>query len=193
MADPLATASGIAGLLSLDTDVAKVTQNLDNLQSIFQALDVAVEERRLRADTQDLLQEVEKAVQKCEEIITELQVECDKFHKDSAAGLKDRIKVAGRRAAYPFRKSTLQKLEEDISDVRENLSFALDVLQLKSQGQIQDGISEVKSLVERTNASQTLSRFVAGLWRRMLLPTTTLCVRNVIQAQVCGSSTAVNF
>ena len=172
MADPLAIASGIAGLLSLgiqvtqslvsfytthkdqDTDLAKVTRNLDNLQSIFRALDVAVEERRSQADTRDLLQEVEKAVQKCEEIITDLQSECQKFHKDSAAGLKDRVKVAGRRAAYPFRKSTLQKLEEDVSDIRENLSFALDVLQLKTHSQIQDGISEVKSLVERTNASQ---------------------------------------
>ena len=172
MADPLAIASGIAGLLSLgiqvtqslvsfyttykdqDTVLAKVTQNLDNLQNIFRALDAAVEERRSQADTQDLLQEVEKAVQKCEEIITELESECEKFHKDTGAGLKDRVKIAGRRAAYPFRKSTLQKLEEDVSDIRENLSFALEVLQLKGQTQIQDSMSEVKSLVERTNASQ---------------------------------------
>ncbi|KAJ5155715.1 hypothetical protein N7492_008518 [Penicillium capsulatum] len=172
MAESLAVASGIAGLLSLgiqvtqslisfyttykdqDTDLAKITQNLNNLQSTFRALKVAVDERRSQADTLDLLREVEKAVQKCEEIITELQNECEKFHKGSSAGLKDRVKVAGRRAAYPFRKSTLQKLEEDVSDIRENLSFALDVLQLKRQGQIQDDISEIKSLVERTNASQ---------------------------------------
>lgn len=172
MADPLAIASGIAGLLSLgiqvtqslvsfytthkdqDTDLGKVARNLDNLQHIFRVLNVAVEERRLQADTHDLLREVEKAVQKCEEIIIELQNECEKFHKDSATGLTDRVKVAGRRAAYPFRKSTLQKLEEDISDIRENLSFALAVLQLKSQSQIQASISEMKSLVERTNASQ---------------------------------------
>ncbi|OQD66307.1 hypothetical protein PENDEC_c049G03279 [Penicillium decumbens] len=119
MADPLAVASGIAGLLSLgiqvtqslvsfyttykdqDADLAKVTQNLDNLQNIFRALDIGVEERRSQTDTLDLLQEIEKAS------------EYKKFHKDSAAGLKDRVKVAGRRAAYPFRKSTLQKLEED--------------------------------------------------------------------------------
>ncbi|KAJ5990482.1 NACHT nucleoside triphosphatase [Penicillium canescens] len=172
MADPLTIASGIAGLLSLgiqvtqsllsfyttykdqDTDLAKVTQKLDNLLGIFRALDIVVEERRSQADTQDLLREVEKAVQQCEEIITELQSECREFHEDSTAGLKVRVKVAGRRAAYPFRKSTLQKLEEDVSDIRENLLFALDVLQLKSQRQIQDGISEVKSLVEQTNASQ---------------------------------------
>lgn len=175
MAESLAVASGIAGLLSLgiqaaqslisfyttykdhDTDLAKITQNLNNLQSLqstFRALKVAVDERRSQAGTLDLLREVEKAVQHCEEVITELQNECEKFHKDSVAGLKDRVKVAGRRAAYPFWKSTLQKLEEDVSDIRENLSFALDVLQLKSQSQVHDDLSEVKSLVERTNASQ---------------------------------------
>jgi hypothetical protein len=175
MADPLSIASGIAGLLSLgiqvtqslvnfytaykgqDTDLANVTRNLDDLQTLFRALDAAVEERRPQANTQDLLREVEKAVHKCEEIITELQSEYEKFRKDSAAGLKDRVKVAGRRAAYPFRKSTLKKLEEDVTVIRENLSFGLDVLQLKSQFQIQDGISEVKSLVERINASQVSS------------------------------------
>ncbi|KAJ5665326.1 NACHT nucleoside triphosphatase [Penicillium maclennaniae] len=172
MADPLAIASGIAGLLSLgiqvtqslvkfyatykdqDTDLAKITHNLNSLQSIFRALDIAVKERRSQADAQGLLLEVEKAVRKCEDVISELQSECDKFHKDSAAALKDRVKVAGRRAAYPFRRSTLKKLEEDVSDIRENLSFALDVLQLKSQTQIHDSIAEIKSLNERTNASQ---------------------------------------
>jgi hypothetical protein len=87
-----------------------------------------VDERRSRADTLNLLREVEKAVQKNEEIITGLQNECEKFHIGLSAGLKDRVKVAGRRVAYPFRKRTLQKLEEDVSDIRENLSFALDVL-----------------------------------------------------------------
>ncbi|KAJ6031800.1 NACHT nucleoside triphosphatase [Penicillium herquei] len=172
MADPLSIASGIAGLLSLgiqvtqslvefyttyknqDDDVAKLTQNLDNLQNVFRALDAAVEERRTQANTQDLLQEIEKAVLKCEEIIVELRGECDKFQKSSAVGLKDLVKVAGRRAAYPFRKSTLQKLEEDVGEIRENLLFGLNVLQLQRQTQIQADLSEIKSLVERTNASQ---------------------------------------
>lgn len=172
MADPLSIASGTAGLLSLglqitqslvkfytaykdqDTDLVKVTQNLKSLQTLFIFLNDTVEERRSQASTRDLLREVEKVVQKCEEIITELQSECERFHRDSVAGLKDRFKVAGRRAAYPFRKSTLQKLEEDVNEIRENLSLALDILQVKSQSQIQDGISDVKALIERTNANQ---------------------------------------
>ncbi|KAJ5155478.1 NACHT nucleoside triphosphatase [Penicillium capsulatum] len=205
MTDPLAIASGIAGLLSLgiqvtqslvtfyttykdqDTDLAKVAQNLDNLLGIFRALDIAVEERRSQADTQDLLREVEKAVQKCEEIITELQSECEKFQKDSADSFKDRVKVAGRRAAYPFRKSTLQKLEEDVSDIRVNLSVALDILQLKSQTQIQDIISEVKSLVERTNASQV--SFTIRCW--LMAPDTSL--NHYATCAKCHPSTGLWF
>jgi flagellar motility protein MotE (MotC chaperone) len=180
MAESLAIPSGIAGLLSLgiqvtqglvkfyatykdrDTDLAKITRNLESLLSIFGALDNAVKERRSQAATQDLLREVENAVRDCEEIITELQSECEKFQRDSAAGLMDRIKVAGRRVAYPFRKSTLQKLEEDVSDIRENLSFALDVLQTKSHTQIEERQLEIKSLVERTNASQV--SFTVRCW-----------------------------
>ncbi|KAJ5936936.1 hypothetical protein N7466_003386 [Penicillium verhagenii] len=172
MADPLSITSGIAGFLSLgiqvtqslvdfyttykgqDADLAKITSKLDDLQTLFRALEAAVEERRSQPNPQCILRDVENAVQKCEEIITELQSECEKFHKDPTASLKDRVKVAGRRAAYPFRKSTLQKLEEDINEIRENLSFGIEILQLKGQTQIQDSISEIKSLVERTNASQ---------------------------------------
>lgn len=172
MADPLSIASGIAGLLSLgiqvtqsligfysaykdqDTDLAKITDNLENLQSIFRSLDVALHDRRSRSDAQELFQEIEKATRKCDEIIQELRIECQKFYKDLVPGFKGRIQVAGRRAAYPFRKSTLQKLEEDASEIRENLSIALDVLQLKDHIQIQDNILELRSFLERTNANQ---------------------------------------
>jgi hypothetical protein len=172
MADPLSIASGIAGLLSLGiqvtqslidfysayknqgTDLAKITQNIENIQSIFRSLDVVVQDCRYQADAQELLQEVDKATRRCDEIIRELQVDYERFNRDSATGFKGRVQVAGRRAAYPFRKSTLQKLEEDIGEIRENLLFALNVLQLKSHNQIEDEITELKSLLERTNASQ---------------------------------------
>jgi ankyrin repeat domain-containing protein 50 len=51
-------------------------------------------------------------------------------------------------AAYPFRQSTLQKLDEDISEIRDNLSLALEVLQLRDHKNTQDDITELKSLVE---------------------------------------------
>lgn len=167
MADPLSIASGVAGLLSLGIQVtkslvdfysaykdqtpalAKITLNLENLLSILQSLDNARQNGQHQTDA--LLQEIDKAAVGCREIIEELRDECQKFQKDTALTLKDRIQVAGRRATYPFRKSTLQRLEEDIGEIRENLSLALNVLQVRNQTGLEDGISELKILVERTN------------------------------------------
>ncbi|KUM62205.1 hypothetical protein ACN42_g4924 [Penicillium freii] len=167
MADPLSIASGVAGLLSLGIQVtkslvdfysaykdqtpalAKITLNLENLLGILQSLDSARQNGQPQTDS--LLQEIDKAAVGCREIIEELRDECQKFQKDTAPSLKDRIQVAGRRATYPFRKSTLQKLEEDIGEIRENLSLALNVLQVRNQTGLEDGISELKVLVERTN------------------------------------------
>ncbi|KAF7521816.1 hypothetical protein PCG10_007913 [Penicillium crustosum] len=167
MADPLSIASGVAGLLSFGIqvtqtlvdfysayknqtpDLAKITLNLQNLLSILQSLDSARQSGQPQTDA--LLQEIDKAAVGCREIIEELSDECQKFQKDTALSLKDRIQVAGRRATYPFRKSTLQKLEEDIGEIRENLSLALNILQVRNQAGLEDGISELKILVERTN------------------------------------------
>ncbi|KAJ5605614.1 hypothetical protein N7510_008395 [Penicillium lagena] len=173
MSDPLSIAAGIAGFLSLgiqvtqtlvdfysvyksqDKDIAKIAQNIENLQSAFRSLGIAIQQRQSQPNAEGLLQEVRKATNRCHEIIEELQAECQKFSADATiTGLKGRFQVAGRRAAYPFRKSTIQKIEEDIGEIRENLSFALNVLQFKNHNRIEDEISTVRSLLERTKSSQ---------------------------------------
>jgi DNA mismatch repair ATPase MutS len=189
MSDPLSIAAGIAGFLSLgiqvtqtlvdfysvyrsqDTDIAKITQNMENLQSIFRSLETAIHQRQSQTNAEELLQEVDKATQRCHEIIRELQSECQKLQTDqklqteSSTSLKVRFQAAGRRGrrvTYPFRKSTIQKIEEDVGAIRENLLFALSVLQFKSHNQIEDDVLAVRSLLERTNSSQI--SFVIRTW-----------------------------
>ncbi|KAL5045868.1 hypothetical protein BDW71DRAFT_72141 [Aspergillus fruticulosus] len=170
MGDPLSIASGVAGLLSLgiqvtrslvdfystyqdqDSDLIQITQNLGNLLVIFAALDNALKSHRPRIDEQELLKSIDNSIWACKEIIKELEAECHKVQEVSTTGFKGRIQSAGRRVAYPFRKSTLQKLEEDISEIRENLSLALDALQVKSNNKIEEEISELKLLLNRINA-----------------------------------------
>ncbi|KAJ6086504.1 hypothetical protein N7467_005418 [Penicillium canescens] len=172
MADPLSVAAGVAGLLSLGiqvtqsltefyssvkdqaTDVVNIVRNLEDLLSIFRSLHVAIQERRSRTGEQELHQTVNTAVQNCNQIIEELQGECLKFQKGQTTGFQGQVQLARRRVAYPFRKSTLQKLEEDIGEIREHLSFALEVLQLRSNTYIEDGIQELSSLLGRINATQ---------------------------------------
>ncbi|KAJ5983064.1 hypothetical protein N7481_005163 [Penicillium waksmanii] len=174
MSDPLSIAAGIAGFLSLgiqvtqnlvdfyseykgqDANIAKFIQNIEILQSTLRSLEIAVQQRQSQPDAEDLLQEVDKATRACHDIIQELQEECQKLHprSDPSSSLKGRVQAAGRRATYPFRKSTLQKIEEDVGEIRENLTFALNVLQFKGHNRIEDEISTVKSLLEKTNTNQ---------------------------------------
>ena len=135
MADPLSVATGIAGLISLgiqvtqslvqfytsykglDGDVARITGNLESLHDIFGFLQSALKTRTFRRDEQDLIKNIESSISKCTDLIQELQEEWEKFDKCLVGGIKGAIKAAGRRTAYPFRQSTLQKLDEDIRDI----------------------------------------------------------------------------
>jgi ankyrin repeat domain-containing protein 50 len=175
MMDPLSIAAGIAGLISLgikvteslvqfyasyksqDINVARTTEKLEILLDTFQVLHAALQSRIFRPDEQSLIQNLESTVHKCDELIQELQEECEKLDKASTADIKGAVRAAGRRAAYPFRQSTLQKLDEAIGEIRHNLSLALEVLQLRDHKIIQDEISEIKSLVEVVRASQISS------------------------------------
>ena len=74
--------------------------------------------------------------------------------KSTSNGIKKVIKVAGHRAVYPFRQSTLQKLDEDIGEIRGNLSIAVEVLQLKDNKKLQDDITDVKLLLDLVRTSQ---------------------------------------
>ncbi|KAJ5757468.1 uncharacterized protein N7511_006162 [Penicillium nucicola] len=180
MSDPLSIAAGIAGFLSLgiqvtqnlvdfystykgqDADIAKITTNMENLQGSFRSLEIAIQQRQSQPQAEELLQDVDKATQRCFEVVKELEAECQRFRTDSTTCLKGRLQVVGRRVTYPFRKSTLQKIEEDVGEIRESLLFALNVLHFKSHNLVEDEISAVRSLLERTNSSQI--SFIIRAW-----------------------------
>lgn len=175
MTDPLSVTAGIAGLISLgiqvtgslinfftsykaqDTDIARTTTKLESLLDTFRFLEAALQRRIFQPDEQNLLQNIESSVQNCDELIQELNEECEKFNRASTTGIKGTIRVVGRRAAYPFRQSTLQKLDEAISEIRHNISLALDVLQLGDHQNTQDEIIQIRSLLEVVRASQVSS------------------------------------
>ncbi|KAJ5631612.1 NACHT nucleoside triphosphatase [Penicillium longicatenatum] len=172
MPDPLSITAGIAGFLSLgisvtqslidfysayktqDAELAKLTQKIKILQNTFQSLEPAIQPHRSRVSGEGLLEDVENASQTCQGIIKELQQECQKFHAEPATGFRGSVRLARRRVAYPFRESTIRKIEEDIDEIRDSLSLTLDVLQLRSQIQIEDDMSEAKSLLVGVKMNQ---------------------------------------
>lgn len=175
--DGVSVAASIAGLLSLavqitgslasfygkykdqDTEIARTTEKAEGLLSVLQTLDDILQKRKFGADERDLVQVVERKIQSCSKLVKDLEAECERFKKDSAAsGWTGLIQATTRRVAYPFRNGTLRNLAEDISDIRANLSSALDVLQVNNQKNTQDELQEIKGLIQRLNASHISSK-----------------------------------
>ena len=175
MSDPLSIAASVAGLISLgiqvtqslidfytlykhqESDLVNTIEKLESLVDIFQELEKALIDRKFQKDERNLIEKIEKTIKDCDESIKELQEELQKFSKASLNRIKATVKVAARRVAYPFRQSTLQKLEEDISDICTNLSFTLNILQLKDNKRVQDDVADIESLLALIRGDQVVS------------------------------------
>ena len=173
MGDPISVAGTAVGVISLgiqitqslvsfynsykgqNSDLSHTTDKLNSLLEIFQCLKKTLSDRKFLADEQDLVKNVETSIKNCDDLIYELQDEVQKFNRTSSGEtVSSTIKRAGRRATYPFRQSTLQKLDEDIKDIHTNICSALDALQLNENKKIQDDIMETKDLLDLVRTSQ---------------------------------------
>lgn len=97
---------------------------------------------------------MESSVYRCDELIQELQGELAQVKKSPFTTFRSSVKLTRHRLSYPFRRSTLQKLDEDIDAVLESLSLTLSVLQLRDEAAIQDDLSQVKVPLKLVRASQ---------------------------------------
>jgi hypothetical protein len=173
MPDPFTLGTGVVGFLSLGIqvsqslndfysayksctkDIARIVVKLESLLGILCCLHGALE-NRVR-ETDNLLFELDKVVLGCNEIIDELQAKCDKIRKDHASNAKSQLQYYGARASYPFRRKTLQALEQEVTSMQGLLSLALDVLQVKHLNVIEHGLDGLKLLVERVSELQISS------------------------------------
>jgi hypothetical protein len=72
-----------------------------------------------------------RPIEYCEENIQELQTKIEKFKDTSGDSIRAAVRTASRQLAYPFKESTLRKLDADIDEIVSHLSLALQVLQQK--------------------------------------------------------------
>lgn len=180
MGDPLSLSASTAGVLSLglqsaeylynyytaykdrDGDLARTTNRLHDLVQTLENINETLRKRKWQPDETTILRNIETQISRCEEVIKELQDEVHKFQKDptsnvsgsrkQTANLLNAAKAVGRKAAYPLRRSTLEKLDEDVSELRDNLSTVLQALQLKQSQDTHNEIEAIKKLVERVQA-----------------------------------------
>lgn len=170
MGDPLSIAASVAGLLSLGLqsteylykfyaayrdqhrDLARIVDQLTGLRETLQIITSTVHARTWRPDKQRIVRVIEEAVTRSEGTIHALQDEVSKFKQEPKGDWRKRAVVVGRRAAYPFKRSTLEDLGDDVDTFRDNLSIALQALELKEHQNTQDEIQVVNTIVKSIQA-----------------------------------------
>ncbi|KAK0739522.1 hypothetical protein B0T21DRAFT_382536 [Apiosordaria backusii] len=148
------------------TETAQTITRLNRLLEILDSLDKNVRNRRFQPEEQPLLKTIQSAVQECEEYIHELSEEAKKLTETPApkrltrtasSNIEAFARTAARRVTYPFRQSTLQRLDETIDEICAGLTLALQVVQQKDTAAIQDDIEDTKAVLNLIRSSQVAS------------------------------------
>lgn len=173
--DGLSVAASVVGIISLGIqaaqglinyysayksqkkDVADIIQNFCRLLETLETITTELQNRKFRADEQDVLRNIEDLVQECKRCIEELNSEATKLQSEGVDSIRDIAKIVGRRVAYPFRRSTLLRLEENIDEILSHLKLAQDLLLQKDVDRIQDDTEHTKALLDLVRADQVSS------------------------------------
>lgn len=169
--DGLSIAASVAGIISLGIqitqsltdyydaykgqklEISHTAEKLKNLLHTFETLRREVTEHKFRPEEKSLLKTIKGSIQICEENIQELQTRIKKFKNSSSSN----IQTATRQAAYPFKQSTLRKLDADINEIVSHLSLALAVLHAKDISNVQDNIEDGKAILNLVRTAQISS------------------------------------
>ena len=175
MMDGLSVAASVAGIISLGiqvtqsltdyyeaykgqkSEIANIAEKLKNLLCIFESMRRQLTDRKFGAAEKDLLETIEGSIQMCEEHIQELQSKVEKFKDSSGNSIRVAVQTTTRQVAYPFKQSTLRKLDADIDEIVSNLSLALAVLQQNDIGNVQGDIEDAKAVLDLVRATQLSS------------------------------------
>lgn len=177
MPEPLSVAAPVIGIISFGITVtqglvkfytavrdqksntAKTAGKLNRLLDLLETLRTQLAGRKFDSDEQDLLNNIEISIQACDEFIRELDTVNKKFEDCSIDNISTAARAAKstRRLVYPFRQSTLQKIEEDIEETVSHLSLSLQLLEQKSIANVQDDMDDAKALLELVRADQVCS------------------------------------
>lgn len=136
------------------SEVTRATQKLGLLLEWLQRAQSTVDRRQWRNDDDpQLISDIESRIDDCRELVWELQEELDKFKPNiQRQGKTAGIRAAGRSATYPFRKSTLEKLGENVDEFVHLLEQTLDLLARRDISEIRDDVDHVTVLLNQVSA-----------------------------------------
>ena len=144
----LATAGSIVGLISLSIqacegltiyyndyrsqseEIKSIFQHVEDLKNLCENLKLELR-RRSRRSSEPLDNQVTHLISSCRDGISELESvlkKCSTTKKPaSRAARLDQLRL---RIAYPFKKSTIQRLNDSVHRVQRNLQSALQIVQM---------------------------------------------------------------
>lgn len=144
--DPISIAASVVGILSFgltvcnglleyynswkdaEGDVAKMYLAIQGLAKTLVLVKLAVNHKEFN---RSIVSQIEESINSTQDGINSLNKKLDKIKISSPQqGWKEKSKVQFRRALFPFKESTLVKLKELSNEQRENLSLAIDLLQM---------------------------------------------------------------
>ncbi|KAI0023788.1 ankyrin repeat-containing protein [Xylariomycetidae sp. FL0641] len=175
MGDPVSVAGSAVGVISLGiqvtqslhdyysafrsqySDINHTIERLGSLLELLERLRQHAERRKFRADEEGSMRKIESLIHESEEVIKELEAEASKFKEVSVSSIKTAIRTTARRVAYPFRRSTLEKLDEDVTDIIDRLDIALQILQQEVLDRIRDEVQDIQALLDLVSSSQRSS------------------------------------
>ncbi|UNI22934.1 hypothetical protein JDV02_008778 [Purpureocillium takamizusanense] len=186
--DPWSISTGLAGFVSLglrasrllieyygnykdqDADIAQTVTRLTDLSTTLEDLRAAL---RCSSGKRDAEREVRavitKMIESCDGPIRELRQQLDRFREHRDGGIWDKTVLGARRLAYPFKKSTLTKLQRNIADVNSRVSFALQVLQQHAIEGARKELKETEKILAVVWSTQV--SLVMTLWLKAPDPT----------------------
>lgn len=181
MSDPFSIASGVVGIISLGTevvkglyeyrstlkdqssDIARIHDRLLRLHDLLGNLRRQLDARRFRSDDVIILACIEGRILQCKECIEELKNVTDKFNRSQDNGLRGALRAKVRQATYPFQQSTLQKLEEDVDSIFQQVFFSLQLLQSDDISNIRNQVEDTKDLLELHRANNAAQEIIKWL------------------------------
>lgn len=125
-------------------NVAQMCRSVQNLEETLKVLKVTIKDKGVatRAETG-----VQSSIDACTVSINELQGELIRVQEVKGSSIWSKVHGQGRRLLYPFRESTLLRLEEIVAEIRENLSLAVDVLHLQGTANTGEQLEYVSTQV----------------------------------------------
>ncbi len=145
MADPISITGSAVGVISFgltvfsgllqyygdwkdsERDIAATYTSIEGLTKTFMLIKDTLEGQSFR---RDIVDRVLESLNSCSTGVQSLEKKLAKIRSATPEKPGEKLRVHARKAAYPFKKSTLIKLAEIVSDLRDNLSLAVDTLQL---------------------------------------------------------------